>query len=106
MGERPRRHAIRFRRRTHEPRTRHRPPHVVRCWEIPADAVPESFVDADGVGAVRCDRPITIDLSGLKLSEALDRLTTADPRYYWKHVAGTSMINIIPYKSKLEFEVG
>lgn len=71
------------------------------CWEIPADAVPGNFVDADGVLAWNDDQPITVDLSGLKISEAMDRLTKADPRYSWKRVPGTSIINIIPIKSKL-----
>lgn len=75
------------------------------CWEIPADAASEPYVDADGLWAWKGDRPITVDLSGLKLSEALDKFTKADPRYYWKHVPGTSLINIIPHKSKLDFEV-
>jgi hypothetical protein len=64
------------------------------------------YVDGDGVALFSADKLISLDLRNTQVSRVMDRIVELDSRYRWERIAGTEVINLLPRKSRLGFEVG
>ena len=76
------------------------------CFERVQYDKSDEYVDRDGVRLFLADRLISIDLKNAEVRQILDQLVEQHPLYRWVAVPGTSLINLIPKKSQLEFNIG